>query len=142
MADLVVDSKKNKQISVFMIPVYDSKKEKKAFLSMTELVVDSKENKPISDDGEGVEQKELMGEKDISEATIPVDDTKRQVAVDKREEMQIPYHAKDVKSNKVAAENNISAKEVELEKEAEQEKDVSEDTISIDDTKREEKIFF
>ena len=47
---------------------------------------------------------------------FPVDDTKKEVTVDKREEMQISCHAEDVKSKGVAAEEDASAKGVKFDK--------------------------
>ena len=69
------------ELSVLVIPVDDGKKEKKDFLAlssvMAEFVVDSKEGTQISGDGEGVEQKQVVAEKDVSEGTFPVGDTKK-----------------------------------------------------------------
>ena len=63
-----------------MIPVDDSMKEKNDSLAcssaMAEHFVDSKEDKEISDDGEGIEQKELVAAKDAND-TFLADDTKK-----------------------------------------------------------------
>ena len=69
------------ELSVLVIPVDDSKKEKKDPLAlssvMTELVVNSEKNKQIFCNVEGVEQKEVVANKDVSEGTFSVDDTKK-----------------------------------------------------------------
>ena len=67
------------EFSVTVIPVDKSKKvEKMLALSsaLAELVIDSKKGKQISGDGEGVKTKEVE-EKDVSEGTIPIDETKK-----------------------------------------------------------------
>ena len=54
--------------------------------ALEELVIDSKEDKQVSDDGEGVEKKGVK-EKDVSEGTILVDDTKKEGQLIKKKEL-------------------------------------------------------
>ena len=63
------------------ISVDEGKKEEKNSLALSSVVqsllLTLKKNKQISDDGDGVKQKDVVTEKSVSEGMFPGDDTKR-----------------------------------------------------------------
>ena len=63
-----------------------------------------------------------MKEKVVGEGMFFVDDTKKEVTVDKGGDIQMSLHAEDVEPNEVAAQKGVSVKGFKLDKEVEQEK--------------------
>ena len=76
---------------------------------MAKLIVDSKADKQISGDDVEVKKKEVE-EKDVSEGTFPFDDTKKEVTVHQREEIQISCDAVDFESKEVSVQKMHQSK--------------------------------
>ena len=71
------------KLSISVIPVEESKEEEKTLMlssALAELVVDSEEDKQISGNGKGSKRKRWKK----SESLIPIDETKREVTIDKK----------------------------------------------------------